>query len=111
MAQKTTLTLDNIVEYLKDALEPETGEEAEILKGYPLCLLVNELGEIFSAGGADAVAAERKLVDILNHLNDAARWIAYRYLADSKRPLSRDGAAKFAAFCENPDNVRIVERA
>lgn len=110
MAQKTTLTFDKIVEYLGDAVEPQTGEEAETLNGYPLCLLVNELGEIFSAGGANAVAAERKLVEILGHQNDAARWIAYRYLQDSTQPLSRDGAAKFAAFCENPDNVRIVER-
>lgn len=109
MAQKTKLTLEQIIEYLKDAIEPETGEEAETLNGYPLLLLVHELGEIFWGGGDVSPKAEEKLIELLGHRNQAARWIAYRYLYDTKRPLSEVGAAKFAEFCEDPDNVRVTE--
>jgi hypothetical protein len=109
MAQKTKLTLEQIIQYLKDAIEPENGEEAEEMKNPPLLLLVHELGEIFWGGGDVSPKAEEKLIELLGHRNQAARWIAYRYLYDTKRPLSGAGAAKFADFCEDPDNVRVTE--
>jgi hypothetical protein len=109
MARQTKLTLDELKKELDSPDGLCCGLSDRNGTGYPLGLLVNEVGEIFSKKGPDAQKAEDLLMQLLSGGADAAQWISFQYLKEGAATLSDANKTKFATFYEDPANIGLIE--
>jgi hypothetical protein len=90
MSRKTSMTLEQLIEQLPEAVSCCGSHCGNGGSGYPVGMLVNKIGQIFNADTDESDAAEKKLAELLTSDDWGVRWIAGQYLVDSSRPLSAE---------------------
>ena len=109
MSRQTGLTIAEILAALPSAgkCPLESGQNGPRV-GFPICLLVNEIGAIFEDGKAEADEAEDALVELLKSPEQSARYIAHCYLTQSTRRLSVETRSAISVFMMDPTNAALV---
>ena len=101
MARQTNYTLFELIR----ALAGTSDNGSDLLFALPTGLLVNEIGELFWEGNADA---EKALCILLRDPRGTVRFIAWKYLTSGKLPVTVETDEALAAFREKPENGEIV---
>ena len=107
MTRNTGLTLAQILAELPNAVSCSGGCR-EPGDGYPRGMLVNEIGQIFEAGGIEGNKAEDELAKLLASKDQAVRYVAYSYLSNSTRRLGAETRSALQVFKLNPENKELV---
>ena len=87
---------------------PNASSCASGVPGYPRCLIVNEIGQIFWVGGTEAEQAKVELCKLLESPDRDDRFIAYHYLVEDEAVLDPDTVAQIGLFRSNPQNSDII---
>ena len=99
ISQQTGLDLDGLLKEIKDPA-----------LGYPLCLLVNEIGAFcFNQGDKDG-KGEKVLLDFLADEDSNVRFAAFCYISIFPEMAKRN-SFDLKEFGNNPDNQDLIEKA
>lgn len=108
MPRQTGMSLKEIISELPTAVNCGGGQ-CEAGPGYPAGLLVNEVGAIFESGSEESVEAEQLLAKLLTSERKGSRWIAWRYLCETKREMSPATIEALRAFRGSPMNSEFFQ--